>query len=129
MDKPFDRWNRKKKLINQKSERPLFNEREIWMCVLGINVGSEQDGSGSEFLRPIMIIKKFDDRTLWSVPLSKKRKTGNYFYSFSFRKDIISTAVLLQLRLVDSFRLEYKLGTASEKDFQKIKHSLRRLLS
>ena len=46
-DKNFDTWNIKKKHVNRGESR-LYTEREIWWCSLGVNIGSEQDGSGGE---------------------------------------------------------------------------------
>ena len=41
--KDFDKWNEKKKTIDQKeiSDQTFFNEREIWWGSLGLNVGFE----------------------------------------------------------------------------------------
>ena len=44
MEKNFDRWNAKKKAIHDSACTALFHEREVWWCVLGTNVGFEQDG-------------------------------------------------------------------------------------
>ena len=57
MKKDFDKWNERKKALNDR-ERILFNPREIWWCSFGVNIGSEQDGSGDNFERPVIIIKK-----------------------------------------------------------------------
>lgn len=46
MKKDFDEWNAKKKEIHKGGEAPFYNEREIWWCALGANVGFEQDGTG-----------------------------------------------------------------------------------
>lgn len=59
MTKEFIKWNSEKVLVHTDKVRPFFHEREVWWCSLGINVGFEQDGSGKDFLRPIVIIKKF----------------------------------------------------------------------
>jgi hypothetical protein len=47
--KDFDGWNKVKKFTEQR-ERPLFHEKEIWWCLFGVNVGSEQDGEGKQSL-------------------------------------------------------------------------------
>jgi mRNA interferase MazF len=80
MPKEFDRWNSKKKEINSRADDILFHDREIWWCSLGVNVGSEQDGVSSNFERPMLIIKKFNRRVLWAVPLTRTIKPGNPNY-------------------------------------------------
>ena len=41
----------------------------------------------------------------------------------------ISTAILSQLRLLDSKRLQYKIGNITESDFKDLKTKLRQLLA
>jgi len=43
MKKDFQKWHGKKSTIDQIEKRPFFHEGEIWWCVLGVNVGFEQD--------------------------------------------------------------------------------------
>ena len=38
-----------------------FSEREVWFLKIGVNVGYEQDGNGKEYLRPAIILKKFNE--------------------------------------------------------------------
>ena len=58
MNKDFDKWNTEKKQTNAEQPR-LYTVREVWWCRLGGNVGSEQDGSGRAFLRPVVIVRGF----------------------------------------------------------------------
>ena len=63
MQKDFDKWNLEKKSIHSNQEFPFYNEREIWWCSLGVNVGFEQDGTGQKFDRPVLVIKGFNKNT------------------------------------------------------------------
>jgi len=56
---------RKEKIFAWKKVRPFFHGREIWFCAIGANIRFEQDGSGTEFLRPVVIIKKFNKEVFW----------------------------------------------------------------
>ena len=49
MQKHFDEWNKSKKIIHENGENKLYHTRELWWCSLGVNVGSEQDGSGEKY--------------------------------------------------------------------------------
>src|ERR1700722_4496180 len=110
MQKNFDEWNEQKKSIQYEEIPIFFMEREIWLCHVGLNVGSEQDGKGDEFLRPILIIRKFNKNLLWAVPLTKVQKEGSYNFEFSFMPPIVSVAILSQIKLIDAKRLKRKIG-------------------
>ena len=129
MEKNFKTWHQKKEKIHKEKERPFFHEREVWFCALGANVGYEQDGSGDEFLRPVIVIRKFNNAVFWGLPLTKTLKKGKYYFSFVIdEKTEPSTAILSQIRLIDAKRLQYKIGDASEKDHSEIKKRLMNLL-
>jgi mRNA interferase MazF len=57
----FDQWNTVKQNTHQKKERVFFHEREIWFLSIGQNIGFEQNGKGSNFLRPVLILKQFSN--------------------------------------------------------------------
>ncbi len=99
-------------------KRPFFHEREIWFCHLGVNVGFEQNGLGDDFLRPIIIFRKFNNEIFWGIPLTKKSKNTKYYFTFSFSKRGENTAILSQIRLIDARRLSYHIGEISEIDFR-----------
>jgi hypothetical protein len=44
--KDFDGWNETKKRTDSRRGAPFYHEREVWWCTLGVNVGSEENGSG-----------------------------------------------------------------------------------
>jgi hypothetical protein len=56
MQKDFDRWNERKKIIHDSGENKLYHAREIWWCSLGVNIGSEQDGDNENYTRPVLIL-------------------------------------------------------------------------
>lgn len=130
MQKDFDTWNVKKKLINQTDvSMVFFREREIWWCHLGLNIGFEQDGRHEEFRRPVLIFKKFNAETFWAIPLTTKIKEGRYYYSFQISGlTVVSTANLSQIRLVDSRRLIDKIGYIKEIDYLETKNKVKKII-
>lgn len=58
--KKFQGWFTIKEQIDTSQDRPLFNEGQIWWCQIGENVGDEENGEGSNFMRPVIVIKKFN---------------------------------------------------------------------
>jgi mRNA interferase MazF len=130
MTKDYTNWHKAKTNINDLQNRPFFHEREIWFCYAGLNVGFEQDGNGEDFLRPILIVKKFNNEIFWAIPLTKsdKLKDSRYYYSFSFIDNVISLAVLSQMKLIDAKRLARQIGVMREDDFKKVKEKLKAFL-
>ena len=60
MIKRFLEWiGLKEKLHNTEYVPPFFKEGEIWWCHLGENVGTEMNGKGDFFTRPVLILKKY----------------------------------------------------------------------
>ena len=128
MQKDYNTWTKIKINIHNENPRVFFKEREIWFSYLGENVGFEQDGRGKQFLRPVVILKKFNKELFWGIPLTKNQKTGRYYESFSFN-GLISTAILSQLRLIDAKRLKYKVGNIAPEDLAKIKTKIRQFIA
>jgi mRNA interferase MazF len=120
----FDNWNKKKKIIHFKKIRPNFHEREIWFASLGENIGFEENGN----LRPVIIIRKFNNKIFWSIPLTRQKKQNKYHFYFSFDSKEISGAILSQMRLIDAKRLQYKVGNVNKDNFEEIKKRLKAFL-
>ena len=66
----FDDWNKLKKNISKKSS--VYTKE-------GENIGYEQNGKGDNFMRPILVYKKFGKDTIFAIPLSSKEKNGRLF--------------------------------------------------
>jgi mRNA interferase MazF len=96
---------------------------------MGLNVGFEQDGKGQDYLRPVVIIKKFNNEVMWAVPLTKNSKKNKYYFTFMFNGKGPSSAILSQMRLIDSKRLKYKIGDISQVDLSLLKQKIRQLLA
>lgn len=127
-NKDFKGWLARKEDIHGTRERLFFHERDIWFVSMGVNIGFEQDGKGVKFLRPAIVLKKFNNQILWCIPLTKNNKMGKYYFSFYFNNKN-SVAILSQIRLIDAKRLRYKVGMISQDDFMKLKEKIRLLLA
>jgi len=130
MSKDFKNWTpEKKKINNNESSRPGFHEREIWYCHLGENIGFEQDGKGNQFLRPIIILRKFNNEVLWAIPLTSAIKKPPYYFVVSFGdNNTKSSAILSQIRLIDAKRLAYTIGEVNKEEFEALKKKLKELI-
>ncbi len=124
----FENWNK----LKQKSERTYNNKffkiRDIWWCKLGCNLGHEQDGKGEQFERPILIIKKFNNRIFWALPLTTKNKENVFYFKIKTKDGLEVSVILLQIRLMDVSRLNEKIESMSQIDFQNIKKAIKDML-
>src|SRR3989344_5811632 len=132
MQKDFKKWHQKKEKINDAPESPFFHEREIWFCHLGANVGFEQDGRGDDFLRPVVVIRKFNNEIFWAIPLTKagkkiKQQAEKYYLPFTFIQEVKSVAILSQIRLIDARVLARNIGVMTESDLRELIKSLKAL--
>lgn len=125
----FNNWNEKKKKMHIDKQRPFFHEQEIWFCSLGANIGFEQDGRGDDFLRPVLVLKKFNNEVCWTLSMTKNAKSGKYYHTIFLDGREPSALILSQIRLVDAKRLAYKIGSVEKQNFMIIKEKIKQLLA
>lgn len=123
----FDPWNILKQSIDQKKQASYVNEREICFVNLGKNIGFEQDGKNERFERPVIVLKRFGSRTFIGIPLTSQTKEWKFYFPFSLHKKN-SFAILSQIRLFDTKRIERKIGYMTQEDFLTLKEKLKKLL-
>ena len=130
MQKDFDCWNNLKKEIDTSENIPekFPKESEVWMSSLGQNIGYEQNGSGNHFLRPVLIIKKFNNQMFWAIPLTTKQKGFDFYFSYIDPNNQNVSAILAQIRLISIKRLNRKMYDISDELFIEIKENLKNLL-
>lgn len=132
MEKDFDKWNKLKKKIeiDVKIVEPdrFPKEGEVWMSFVGKNIGFEQNGSGDNFSRPVLIIKKFNNHMFWAVSLSTKQKKFDFYFNFTDPNNNKVSAILAQLKLISIKRLNRKLYDLSAEQLKGIKSILKGFL-
>ncbi len=104
----FDIWNKKKQSLENKKGLKHFNEREVVFINMGKNIGYEQDGKGEEFLRPVLIYKKFNKEQFLGFALTSKKKDNQKFYIEVHHGGKTSYVILSQLRTYSAKRIKYK---------------------
>jgi mRNA-degrading endonuclease toxin of MazEF toxin-antitoxin module len=125
--KDFINWHKIKTHVERKEQRLNFQIRDVFFCSIGENIGFEQDGRGEEFLRPVIVVKKFNNEAFLGIPLTHTDKKGKYYFGFNLNGEV-SIAILSQIRLFDAKRMKYKIGMINEKDFKTLKEKIRQLL-
>ena len=126
--KDFDTWNKVKQSIELRKNPPLFKEREIWWCSIGVNIGFEAIGKGKEVNRPVLVLDNHNSHTFFGLPLGSARNPDSIHHfplSFNGRHGSI---FITQGRTFSSKRLTNRMGALPENIFedilQKFKDSL-----
>lgn len=114
MQKDFWSWAKTKAFLNSRTNAPFFYEREVWWCYLGANIGHEQDGKGQEFMRPVLVLKKFNNELCWTLPITTRVKDNKYHHKIPPKDGFDRSVILSQLRVTDARRLREKTETLPE---------------
>ena len=128
MKKDFDKWNEQKKKTNAEHPR-LYTVREIWWCRLGVNIGTEQDGSGEKFLRPAVIMRGFGPEACLIIPLTTSTHEHLLRVPVGLVEGQQARANLSQIRVVDTRRLVEKVGFLENKFFLELQKAARDIFS
>ena len=71
--KRFLEWiGLKQRLHDNQHKPPLVSERDMWWASIGENVGSEINGKGTVFTRPVVILKKLSHGFYFVAPTTTK---------------------------------------------------------
>ncbi len=128
--KDFEAWHPTKKGLHSKEDHPFYNEREIWWCALGVNIGTEQDGTGENFDRPVLIIRGFNKSQFFGVALTGRKRENSkwHVYLGEIGDEGDGSVILSQVRTIDARRLVKKMATLDEPTFNKVVASLKTTL-
>jgi mRNA interferase MazF len=124
----FDIWNEKKKLIHTKGKRPHFYEGDIWWAQIGRNIDTEIHGKGSNFVRPVLIMKRAYGNACIVIPITSQIKHGNYYHLFHDSRSSIQCALLPQIRYIDAKRLMNKISKLSDRGLKLLKRKVSEFL-
>jgi len=128
MEKDFNKWNELKKTVHGEGEYKFYRAREAWWCALGLNIGFEQDGTGESYDRPILILKGFSKHVCLVVPLTTSRKKNPYHFDVGMVDGKEASAIISQIRLIDTKRLVDKIGFLEISVFERIRKAVKELL-
>jgi len=126
--KKFDEWNKVKQRTEQKQHTAYFKEREIYWANIGENIGYEQSGKGEDFMRPLLVFRKYSNKLFCGIPLSTTLREGTFFFNFQFLETKESSALLVQSKTFDVKRLDRKLGMINKIDFKELELKMKTLM-
>ena len=127
MEKEFDRWNDVKKQTQAETPR-LYTVREIWWCRLGINIGTEQDGKGDWCVRPCVILRGFGPDACLVIPLTTSSRIHTTRIDIGLVDGVPAKANVSQMRIVDTRRLEAKIGFLDKNTFSLLRKTVKACL-
>lgn len=128
MQKDFDGWNQRKKIIHAKNTNKRYHERDIWWCSLGINVGFEEEGTGMFGERPVLILKGFSEQVCLVIPLTTSKKKNPYHIPVGTVDGKEAFAIISQLRLVDTKRFVNKVSMVDKGVFEAIRKAVKDMI-
>ena len=128
MSKDFEGWHQHKAGVDKNTKRYPFKQREVWWCSLGVNVGDEQDGKGTEYNRPVLVLRKFNKHVFYGIPLTTQLKKNPYYLEVHFQ-DRKQCVVLSQVRLWDAKRLTNRMGMFSPTQYEKVMKSVSKMFT
>lgn len=133
MEKDFIDWHLLKEQLHDQHTAPTFQEREIWWCSIGLNLGVEQDGKDKPFHRPVLVVRKFNRRLFWGIPLTSKLKTFPFYFPICFKAQHEKEAherrvILSQMRAYDSKRLTRFMARLGKEQFREILEAVEKTL-
>lgn len=127
MEKDFAGWHQLKSQLHTEHRAPTFQEREVWWCSVGVNIGHEVDGKSQLFSRPVLIVRKFNRHIFLGVPLTTQIKENRYYHRIHF-KGREQCVMLSQLRLWEGRRLTRSMGQLPEDQFERVRRALKAML-
>ena len=124
----FRKWFEQKFKIDSQERVHQIKQGEVYWSSLGQNVGDEENGKGENFRRPVLVLKKFNNNIFLGIPLSTKNKENPYYIKITI-KDIPQSAMISQIRIMDTKRLDEKIGYISRKDLDIVKSEVRKMIN
>ncbi len=116
MNKDLNTWNTQKQKIHSLNGTRDFYEREVWWTRIGVNVGVEIDGRHELFMRPVVIVRKFNRNMALVIPTTSKNKSNKYYLDVAGEDGKVYKTCLSQIRVISVKRLLRKIGTVRQEN-------------
>lgn len=113
-------WCRVKIGLAEKEHAIIFKQGDIWWCSLGMNLGEEMYGKGSNFRRPVLVFRKLTSNSFLGLPVTRQQKEGSWYVEITVHGNK-RWVMLNQARILDKKRLTSRIVALDTKDFQEVK--------
>lgn len=122
--KEFDLWNDIKKNLEKAVSSTYIRAGEIRWASIGVNVGSEMDGKGKSFTRPVLVLHVIGKHLALVLPVSTKIKDSVGYLKINF-KGKEQSICLHQMKIVSQKRIFERQGKISEEKLKEIKEKIK----
>ncbi len=119
--KQFNEWNQVKQRVNKNKLRTTIRVGEVRWIIFGVNIGSEIDGKGDEFIRPGLILHVIGNELALVVPMTSKQKTLPGYFSFPL-KNRLGSLCLHQLKVISQNRILRRIEHISDSRLASVRH-------
>jgi mRNA interferase MazF len=122
--KDYGAWNSVKQRIEKEERKVYIRAGEIRWATVGVNIGSEIDGKGVSFTRPVLILHVIGSHLALIVPLSTKVKDVAGYISFTWKEKTTALCVH-QMRVISQKRILSRKGRVSKNRLQTIQREIK----
>ena len=123
MEKDFDRWSKKKQILDSREVSFGVYVGEIWWCSLGVNIGTEIDGKNEDYERPALILRHLSKDMVLVAPITNTEHKDIFSFPIKTHK-VDSFLKLNQIRAVSTKRFSRFVDIVSRDQFIEIKKFL-----
>ncbi len=123
--KEFDSWNVVKKRLQKEKRKVFIRAGEIRWAAIGVNIGSEIDGKGVSFTRPVLVLHVIGPNLALVIPMSTKLKDIAGYIRFLYKEKNTSLC-MHQMRIISQKRILKRKGRISDKKLETIKKEVQK---
>ena len=127
MIKNFVSWHKLKSSLDERTQFPTYQRRDIWWCSIGTNIGHEVDGKNEFFNLPVLVLRKFNKHIFLGIPLTTQIKENPYYIKITIHGRE-QCAMISQIRTYESKRLTKQLGKLDDVDFNKVREAIKNMI-
>ncbi|MBR1875271.1 type II toxin-antitoxin system PemK/MazF family toxin [Candidatus Saccharibacteria bacterium] len=127
--KKFNQWNEIKKMLNDNSPRIVAKEGYLYWVSVGVNVGTEEDGKGPVFTRPVLAYYADDNnkKEFLGIPFTTTPQRNEKYTEIAMVEDEITYALLKQIRVFSVKRINREIGRLKPEIFDNIIYKMTRI--
>lgn len=125
--KDFVGWAKFAKELENRPRPTNLKSGIICWCYLGVNVGTEQDGTGENFARPALILDLLGPNQAFILPFTSRIKKGRSYMQVMVKGNP-ETLIINQPRAIDMKRLGYYLDEVNDEQLQNIRRIVANLI-
>ena len=104
--KDFIGWARIAEEVEKRELGLMVRKGGIYWANIGVGIGSEEVGKGNRFTRPVLVLAKINERTVYAIPITSQPK-----HRRDYREIIVAGKteflIVCQGRPLDVLRLEH----------------------